>query len=61
MAWNEILGIIGSICSIISLFIALFIASSVIKIINIQGGSSNIKGNENTVIGRDGYVGKEQD
>ena len=50
----EILSVIGSFCSIASLFIALFVAS---KVINIEN-SIKVNGDKNTTAGRDVKIKK---
>ena len=45
----EILNIIGSVCSVVSLVVSIFVASKVIRI----GNDVRVKGDKNFVVGRD--------
>lgn len=53
MTYIEIFGMLGSICSIASLLISLFIASKVVKISNSDSGVANVRGANNITAGRD--------
>ncbi|RDL45039.1 hypothetical protein DN730_05320 [Marinomonas piezotolerans] len=53
MTFFEIFGVIGSICSITSFIVSLFIASKVVKISNSKSGIANVRGNQNVTAGRD--------
>jgi len=53
MTFLEIFGLIGSVCSIVSLLVSLFIASKVVKISNRNSGVANVRGDKNITAGRD--------
>lgn len=52
----EVLAMIGSVCSILSLLISIFVATKVISISNRFSSSAKVDGDGNLVVGRDANV-----
>jgi len=58
MSFVEILMIVGSICSIVSVLLSVFIATKVVKIVQVSLGGTRIHGDRNIAAGKDMTIGR---